>query len=112
MRGLSVGGGLPAWKALGASPSIDDLVGSAMVLVGGIGGVVGWKAKALGWNQELRREKAAGITFPLTRYLCCYSLGAVDHPTTEAFVWVGAGALPCHVNVMGRKATSPVVTGY
>ena len=53
MRGPFVGGGLPAWKAFGASPSIDDLVGSTMVLAGGIGGVVGWKAKALGWNQEL-----------------------------------------------------------
>ena len=53
MRGPSVGGGLSAWKASGASPSIYDLVGSAMVLVGGVGGIVGWKAKALGWNQEL-----------------------------------------------------------
>ena len=31
----------------------DNLVRSAIVLVGGIGGTVGWKAKALGWNQEL-----------------------------------------------------------
>jgi len=43
-----VSGGLPMWKAFGAFPSIDDLVGSAMVLVGGIGGIVRWKAKALG----------------------------------------------------------------
>jgi hypothetical protein len=49
------------WKAFGASPSIDDLVGFAMVLAGGVGGIVGWKAKALGWNQELWREKAAGV---------------------------------------------------
>jgi len=103
---------LLALKASRDSTSIDDLIRSTVVLAGGIIGVVGWKAKALGWNQELRREKAAGITFPLTRYLCCYSLGAVDHPTTEAFVWVGAGALPCHVNVMGREATSPAATGY
>jgi len=52
-RGSSVGGGLPAWKAFGASPSIDDLVGSTMVLAGGIGGAVMLKAKALGWNWEL-----------------------------------------------------------
>ena len=41
------------WKASRASPSIDDLVGSTMVLVGGVDGAVGWKVKALGWNQEL-----------------------------------------------------------
>ena len=45
--------GLPTWKASRASPSTDNLVGSAMVLAGGVGGAVGWKAKALGWNQEL-----------------------------------------------------------
>ena len=49
------------WKASGASPLIEDLVGSAMVLAGGVGGVVGWKAKALGWNQEPWREKAVGV---------------------------------------------------
>jgi hypothetical protein len=48
-----VTGGLPAWKVFGASPSIDDLIGSAIVLAGGIGDAVGWKAKALGWNWEL-----------------------------------------------------------
>ena len=52
-------------KASEDSTSTDDLVHSAMVLAGGVGGAVGWKAKALGWNQELYREKAAGITFPL-----------------------------------------------
>jgi hypothetical protein len=36
-----------------------------MVLAGGVGNAIGWKAKALGWNQELWREKAAGVTFPL-----------------------------------------------
>ena len=61
MRGPSIGGGLPTWKASGASPSIDDLVGSAMLLAGGVDGVVGWKAKALGWNQELWKEKAASV---------------------------------------------------
>jgi hypothetical protein len=45
--------------------SIDDLVHFAMVLAGSVGDAVGWKAKALGWNQELWREKVAGITFPL-----------------------------------------------
>jgi len=40
-------------KASRDSTSIDDLVRSAMVLVGGIGGIVGWTAKALGWNQKL-----------------------------------------------------------
>jgi hypothetical protein len=53
MRGPSVGGGLPEWKAFGASASTNDLVGSAMVLAGGINSTVGWKAKALGWNWEL-----------------------------------------------------------
>ena len=91
--------------------SIDDLVCSAMVLVGGVNGAVGWKAKALGSNQELWREKAAGVTFPLSPCLCCYSLGAVDHPTTETFAWVGGGALPYHVNMMGREATSPATIG-
>ena len=86
-----------------SSPSIDDLVGSAMVLAGGVRGVVGWKAKALGWNQELWREKAAAITFPLAPCLYCYSLGAVDHPTPETFAWVGSGASPCHVNATGQK---------
>jgi hypothetical protein len=52
-KGPSVGVGLLAWKVFGASPSIDDLIGSAIVLAGGIGDVVGWKAKALGWNWEL-----------------------------------------------------------
>jgi hypothetical protein len=46
-----------------------------MVLAVGIGGAVGWKAKALGWNQELWIEKAAEITFPLAPCLCCYSFG-------------------------------------
>ena len=49
------------WKASVASPSTNDLVGSAMVLAAGIGNVVGWKAKALGWNQKLLREKAASV---------------------------------------------------
>ena len=52
-RGPFVGGGLPAWKASGASPSIDNLVGFTMILVGGVGGIVGWMEKALGWNREL-----------------------------------------------------------
>jgi len=82
-----------------------------MVLAGSIGGIVEWKTKALGWNQELWREKVAGITFPLAPCLCCYSLGAVDHPMTETFVWVGGGPLPRHVNVTGLEAMSPTVTG-
>ena len=60
-RDPSVGGGLPARKASGAYPSTDDLISSAMVLAGGVDDTVGWKAKALGWNQELWREKAAGV---------------------------------------------------
>ena len=40
-------------KASRDSTSIDDLVRSAMLLAGGVGGVVGWKEKAFGWNQEL-----------------------------------------------------------
>jgi hypothetical protein len=41
------------WRIAGveayvASPSIDDLVGSTMVLAGGLNDVVGWYAKALG----------------------------------------------------------------
>ena len=40
-------------KASEDSTLIDDLVRYAMVMAGGIGGAVGWKAKALGWNQEL-----------------------------------------------------------
>jgi hypothetical protein len=71
------------------STSKDDLVRSAMVLAGGIGGAVWWKAKALGWNQELWRDKAVGITFPIASCLCCYSLEAIDHPTTKTFAWVG-----------------------
>jgi len=53
MRDSSIGGGLLALKASGDSTSIDDLVHSPMVLAGGVGGAVGWKAKDLGWNQEL-----------------------------------------------------------
>jgi hypothetical protein len=53
MRDPSVGGQLLALKAFGDSTSTDNLVRSTMVLAGGIGGAVGWKAKALGWNQEL-----------------------------------------------------------
>jgi len=46
------------WRIVGVEglrglPSTNNLVGSTMVLAGGVGGVVGWKAKALGWNQEL-----------------------------------------------------------
>ena len=52
-RDPSVGGALLALKAFGDSTSIDDLVYSAMVLAGGVGGIVGWKAKAFKWNQEL-----------------------------------------------------------
>jgi hypothetical protein len=91
----------------------DNLVHSAMVLAGGIGSVVGWKAKALRWNQELWREKTIGISiaFPLAPCLCCCSLGAIDHPTTEMFVWVGDGASPYHINATGREATSPAAIG-
>jgi hypothetical protein len=74
-----------------------------MVLARGIDGIVGWKAKALGWNQELWREKVPGITFPLTPCLYCYSMVAIDHPTTETFAWVGGGALPHHVNVTAGR---------
>ena len=49
----SVGGGLLALKASRDSTSTDNLVRSTMVLVGGVGGAVGWKTKALGWNTEL-----------------------------------------------------------
>ena len=101
MRDLSVGGGLPELKASGDSTSTDDLVRSAMVLARGVGSAVGWKAKTLGWNQELWREKATGITFPLASCLCCYSLGAVDHPMTETFTWVGGGASPHHIDAIG-----------
>jgi hypothetical protein len=72
---LSFGGGLLALKASRDSTSTGDLVRSAMVLAGGINNTVGWKAKALGWNQELWREKAAGITSSLAPYLCYYSFG-------------------------------------
>ena len=53
MRGLSIGAVLLVWKASRAYPSTYDLVGSAMVLAGGVGGAVGSKEKALGWNREL-----------------------------------------------------------
>ena len=53
MRDPSIGGGLLKLKASGDSTSTDDLICFAMVLAGGVGGAVGWKAKALGWNQEL-----------------------------------------------------------
>ena len=102
---------MPALKASGDSTSRDDLVHSAMVLVGGVGGAVGWKAKALGRNQKLYREKAAGITFPLAPCLYCYSLGAIDHPTTETFTWVGGEASPRHVNAMSLEVTSPAIIG-
>ena len=83
-----------------------------MAVAGGVGGIVGWKAKALGCNQELWREKAAGVTFPLALCLCCYSLGAIDHPTTETFACVGRGASHRHANAMGQEAMSPATTGY
>jgi hypothetical protein len=79
-----------------------------MVLAGGLDGIVGWKAKALGWNQELWREKATGITFPRPLSLL---LGVIDHPTTETFAWVDGGASPHPVNATGPKATSPAITG-
>jgi hypothetical protein len=41
------------WKASKASPLLDGLVGSSMVLAGGGGSTVGWKANALKWNWEL-----------------------------------------------------------
>jgi hypothetical protein len=110
-RDPCVGGGLSALKASRDSTSIDDLVHSAMVLAGGVGNAIGWKAKALGWNQELWREKAAGVTFPLAPCLCCYSLGSVDHPTTETFAWVGSGASPHHVNATGPGGDSPATIG-
>jgi hypothetical protein len=53
MRDPSIGGGLLVLKAFEDSTSIDNLVCSAMVLAGGVSSVVGWKAKALGWYQEL-----------------------------------------------------------
>ena len=58
MRDLSVGGGLLALKASRNSTSTDDLVRSAMVLGGGVSGIVGWKAKALdgiGSSRERRQ---------------------------------------------------------
>ena len=99
-------------KASKDSTSTDDLVHSAMVLARGIDSVVGWKAKALGWNKELWREKAAGITFPLAPCLCYYSSRAVDHCTTEMFAWVARWASLCHVNATDLEATSPTIIGY
>jgi hypothetical protein len=58
----------------------------------------------------LEREGSRCITFPLAPCLCCYSLGAIDHPTTETFAWVGGGASPRHVNATSREATSPAAT--
>jgi hypothetical protein len=60
----------------------------------------------------LEREGNRCITFPLTPCLCYYSLGAIDHLTTETFAWVGGGALPRHVNMTGQKAMFPTVIGY
>ena len=60
----------------------------------------------------LEREGSRCITFPLASCLCCYSLGAVDHPTNETFAWVCGGASPRHVSVTGRKVTSSAITGY
>ena len=40
----------------------------------------------------LERKGSRCITFPLAPCLCCYSLGVVDHRTTETFAWVGDGA--------------------
>ena len=99
-------------KASRDSTLIDDIIRSTMVLARGVGDAIGWMAKALGWIQELWREKAVGITFPLAPCLCCYSLGSIHHPMTKMFAWVGGGALPHHVNVMGQEATSPATTGY
>jgi len=83
--------------------STDNLIHSAMVLAEGVSCIVRWKAKALGWNQELWIEKAAHITFPLTPCLCCYCLGAVDHSTTKTFVWVGGGSSPHPVNAIEQE---------
>ena len=52
-RDLFIGGGLPALRASKDSTLINNLVRSAMVLVGGVSGTIGWKVKALGWHQEL-----------------------------------------------------------
>jgi hypothetical protein len=51
----------------------------------------------------LEREGRRCITFSLSPCLCCYSLGAIDHPTHEIFAWVDGGASPHHVNTTGRK---------
>ena len=53
MNDSFVDGGLPVLKASEDSTLTDDLIRSAMVLAGGVNDVVGWKEKALGWNQEL-----------------------------------------------------------
>ena len=60
----------------------------------------------------LEREGSRCITFPLVPCLCCYSLGAVDHPMIETFAWVGGGASPRYVYATRQKATSPAVIGY
>ena len=103
---------MTALKASGDSTSTNNLVRPAIVLAGGVDSIVGWKAKALGWNKELWREKAAGITFPLAPCLCYYSLRAVDHCTTEMFAWVGSEASPYHVNATSLEVTSPAIIGY
>jgi hypothetical protein len=59
----------------------------------------------------LEREGNRCITFSLAPSLCYYSLGAVNHPMTETFAWVGGRASPHHVNATGWKATSPTVIG-
>ena len=92
------------WKASGASPSIDDLVGSA----NGPSRRRQWRSRVEGksFGMEsgaLKREGSRCITFPLAPCLCYYSMGAVDQPTPETFAWVGGGASPHHVNAMGRK---------
>jgi hypothetical protein len=65
---------------------MDDFVHCVvMVFAGGVGGakgVVGWRAKALGWKEEIwggkvNDRKRLQLTFPLALY---YSLEAVEPP--------------------------------
>ena len=60
----------------------------------------------------LEREGSMCITFPLTPCLCCYSLGAIDHPTPEMCCVGGRWGFALSCQCDGLKATSPAVIGY
>ena len=75
---------------------MDDFVHCVVMVLAG-----GWRAKALGWKEEIWGGK---VDEGRMQQMTC---GTTPQPTTtDMFAWVGGSASPRHINVTGNEVTS------